>query len=148
MDTETYLVHDTSQTKSAGVIINMPEAPGVNTADFGLSNEESVADLEDVSTMVLHALSKPLREVLDSILEGLDRSDAALMDLSGYRKYIGPPMDISADVGAIQIHLNSTLSALNDAEITVFQSNKLTSRTMQAADTTHQGSRRRRPESA
>ncbi|CAG9943888.1 unnamed protein product [Clonostachys rosea f. rosea IK726] len=134
MDTETYLVHDTSQTKSAGVIINMPEAPGVNTADFGLSNEESVADLEDVSTMVLHALSKPLREVLDSILEGLDRSDAALMDLSGYRKYIGPPMDISADVGAIQIHLNSTLSALNDAEITVFQSNKLTSRTMQAAD--------------
>ncbi|KAH8808461.1 hypothetical protein F5884DRAFT_732843 [Xylogone sp. PMI_703] len=48
--------------------------------------------------LVSNKLAKPTLELLSDIRSSLSRCDAVLMNMSGYRKYLGPPSTVSDDI--------------------------------------------------
>lgn len=80
---------------------------------------------DDASRMVIQTMAEPTKEILDCLREGLKRSEAALMSLSGYRKHMGPAPEVSSDLGPIQTRLNEALSASDTAESSLLGSGEL-----------------------
>lgn len=85
--------------------------------------EITVADIsggestyEDSGRKVAQTLSGPTREVIACMTEAIDRCHAALMDLTGWRKQIGPPKDVSSDIVSIQLRMKDALEAFDAAE--------------------------------
>jgi hypothetical protein len=54
--------------------------------------------VEGASTLVVAKLADPTMELLSCMRTSLASCDAVLMDMSGYRKYLGPKQSISSDV--------------------------------------------------
>ena len=64
---------------------NMPAAePGKNA-------------LDQVVVLIAQYLAEPTRNLIDAMLTAVKTCDAALMDISGYRRYLGPSPHVSAD---------------------------------------------------
>lgn len=53
---------------------------------------------EKAVRLVASRLADPTSKLLSSMRTSLARCDAVLMDMSGYRKYLGPPKDVSTDI--------------------------------------------------
>lgn len=70
-------------------------------------------------------LSASTKDLLECISEGVRRCDAALMEISGHRKYLGPPRDVSADVSALKIRIKQYMAAFDVAESTLLSSDGL-----------------------
>jgi hypothetical protein len=85
---------------------------GITVAD----SSGSESSYEDSGRKVAQALSRPTKEVIACMTEAVSRCHAALMDLTGWRKQIGPPPDISSDIVPIQLRMKDALEAFDAAE--------------------------------
>lgn len=120
LDTEINLFDAQDSNEAVNITINEPESSS-ETQNAKPSNE----CLEDPSQNVIQILTAPTKDLLAILKEGLLRSDAALMDLSGYRKHIGPPLSTSSDAGPLKIRLQIALAAFDATESTVFDTENL-----------------------
>jgi hypothetical protein len=68
--------------------MNRPRRPSITRTD---SKERALR-------LVADKLADPTSELLKCMRVSLARCDAVLMDMSGYRKYIGPPKSVSSDI--------------------------------------------------
>ncbi len=72
---------------------------------------------ERAINLVVHKLADPTRKLLRAMRSSLERCDAVLMEMSGYRAYLGPPKDISTDViGALTKMRKSMIKYDNEEE--------------------------------
>lgn len=134
METETFMFHDGDGEGAVAVTIN-PPAPRFNEAPKrGRLGSVVSAESQDASRKVIHTLAGPSKDILKSMREGMRRSHAALMDLSGYRKYLGPSPNISSDIGSIRTRLKMTMSAFDDVEATLVNSNELPPSSIEESD--------------
>lgn len=92
---------------------------GITVAD-GLGDE---IPYEDSGRKIAQALSSPTKEVMACMAEAVSRCHAALMDLTGWRKEIGPSADISSDIVPIQLRMKEALEAFDAAEARLLASN-------------------------
>ncbi|KAM0299737.1 hypothetical protein ACHAPM_006963 [Fusarium culmorum] len=92
---------------------------GITVAD-GLGGE---IPYEDSGRKIAQALSSPTKEVMACMTEAVSRCHAALMDLTGWRKEIGPSADISSDIVPIQLRMKEALEAFDAAEARLLASN-------------------------
>ncbi|PNP85608.1 hypothetical protein FNYG_00664 [Fusarium nygamai] len=107
MNTDTDLFEDWSETLE------------ITVAD-GAGSESEV---EDSGRKVARALSGPTREVIDCMSEGVKTCHAALMDMTGWRKYFGPSKDVSSDLVPVQLRMQNSLAAFDTAEDHLLRSN-------------------------
>ncbi|KAG5974097.1 hypothetical protein E4U55_000122 [Claviceps digitariae] len=61
-------------------------------------------------------------DLLSSMKEALRRCDAALMDISGYRQHLGPPLTISSSLEAAQVQLRDGRVAFDVLESNILDS--------------------------
>lgn len=116
MDTDTDLFEDWTTPE---IIVGGPD-----------SDDESI----DAGRKVARTLSAPTREVLACMSESMQRSHAALMDLSGWRKHFGPPQDVSSDLIPVQARFNNALAAFDAAESSLLASGTTESYDSQAVE--------------
>lgn len=79
----------------------------------------------DVTRIVIKKLAKPTKEILACMNQGLQASQAALMDLSGYRQYLGPPKDVSAEIAPAQIRMRAAKTIFDAVESELLESGQL-----------------------
>ncbi|PNY25447.1 Protein BRE4 [Tolypocladium capitatum] len=118
LETETYLFKD-SQADDDTIAVN------------GTASTSSNADTRPGVIKDLTVLTK---DVLSCMTEGLLRCDAALMDLSGCRQYLGPPASVSSDVAPIQIRIKRANAALDIAQSALLDSCDYSASSMQDSD--------------
>lgn len=80
---------------------------------------------DDAREKGLQALQEPTQDIVAAMSEGLRTCDAALMDMSGYRSYLGPPKDISSDVAAAEKRLAAAVKEFDQAESVLSDSQEL-----------------------
>jgi hypothetical protein len=85
----------TAESESAAQIIDIDgHAPGPAL--------EQKPEEEQAVKLIVHKMADPVKELLSCMRIALSSCDAVLLDMSGYRKYLGPPEDVSSDiVGAV-----------------------------------------------
>jgi hypothetical protein len=132
LNTETDLFNDAP--KDAFKIHIHPPATSDNLQSPVL---EKPALQEDPSREVARSLAAPTKDILDCVMEGLSRSDAALMDLSGYRKHLGPSSQVSSDIAGIQARLKVALASFDASEDTILQSGRLPLSSIQNTEVIH-----------
>ncbi|RFU35333.1 hypothetical protein B7463_g964, partial [Scytalidium lignicola] len=81
---------DSSQAGNKAVID--VDTPNLEPPIFRTDTEERAVKL------VSNKLAKPTLDLLSDIRSSLSRCDTVLMDMSGYRKYLGPPLEVSDDI--------------------------------------------------
>ena len=135
METETFLFNQEGEEGMIAITLNAPTSPmSEDSQQRRTSASHRPVQYEDASLGVVKILSGPTRDVIDCMREALRRSDAALMDLSGYRKHLGPPAGLSSDIGPIQVRLKTTLAALDNVESHLLNSGELPSSSIQDSD--------------
>ncbi|KAJ6437779.1 Brefeldin A-sensitivity protein 4 [Purpureocillium lavendulum] len=117
LETETYLFVDSDQEDDVVITVNGPSC-------VPLDNASTTSDA-DVTAKVVSEMAAPTREVISSMAEGLLRCHAALMDLSGYRKYLGPATEVSPDLGPLQIRIKQAKAAFDMVESRLLESGEL-----------------------
>lgn len=60
---------------------------------------------EQVVLLVSKTLAGPTSQLLKDMREGINCCNAVLLGMSGYRRYIGPPPEVSSDVVGSLVHL-------------------------------------------
>ncbi|RFU77123.1 brefeldin a-sensitivity 4 [Trichoderma arundinaceum] len=78
-----------------------------------------------VTRTVIRKLAKPTKEILACMNLGLQASQAAMMDLSGYRQYLGPPMTVSSDLAPVQIRMRTAKALFDAIESDLLESGQL-----------------------
>ncbi|KAI9051176.1 hypothetical protein LZ554_005278 [Drepanopeziza brunnea f. sp. 'monogermtubi'] len=66
--------------------------------------------------LVASRLADPTSKLLKCMRASLERCDAVLMGMSGYRKYLGPPKDVSVDILGSLTELRKTLIKYDQEE--------------------------------
>ncbi|RDL41839.1 putative BRE4 Protein involved in endocytosis [Venustampulla echinocandica] len=84
-------------------ISNAHSAPHTNTG-------------ERTARLVVYKLSDPTLTLLSCMRSSLAACDAVLMDMSGYRKYLGPPKAVSSDIVGILTKLRKARIKCGEAE--------------------------------
>lgn len=79
----------------------------------------------DVTRIVIKKLAKPTKEILACMNQGLQASQATLMDLSGYRQYLGPPRDVSSEIAPVQIRMRTAKAIFDGVESELLESGQL-----------------------
>lgn len=81
----------TTESNSAAEIIDIDgHAPG-------LALEPKPED-ERAASIIVSKMADPVKQLLSCMRIALSSCDAVLLDMSGYRKYLGPPDNISSDI--------------------------------------------------
>ena len=75
--------------------------------------------------LVCDVFAEPTRNLIDSMREAIDSADAALMDLSGYRKHLGPRSTVSASSPAILDRLKASMAEFDVADTSIIGHPKL-----------------------
>ncbi|KAJ3494347.1 hypothetical protein NLG97_g4141 [Lecanicillium saksenae] len=88
------------------------------------SGDDSAAQNGHVQD-VMEALARPTRELVVCMREGVLRCDAALMDISGYRKYIGPSSETSSETSVLKTSLRQAIAEFDTIESSLLQSGSL-----------------------
>lgn len=133
METETFMFNEEDCKDAVAITIN-PSVSPLSEDNAKTPLFTSPIEVEDASRKVIQVLAKPTRDILTCMREALKRSDAALMGLSGYRAHLGPPLDVSSDIGPIQIRLRSTLAAFDAVESTLLNSGELPTSSINDSD--------------
>lgn len=122
METETTLFNDLDTNirhLTEPVIID-------NTVQVTFEDDSSsMAEDEVARRKVAKTLAGPTKEILESMLEGIKRCHAALMDISGLRSEFGPDPEVSSDITAVHLRIKDALSAFDDAETSLLTSGDL-----------------------
>ncbi|KAL5352574.1 Zinc finger protein containing five transmembrane domains [Pseudogymnoascus australis] len=70
------------------------------------SRQASTGTIEEQAVLlVTKTLADPTSQLLAVMRDGIDCCNAVLLGMSGYRKYIGPPPEVSSDVVGSLVHL-------------------------------------------
>lgn len=109
-------------------VITVDETYSVETNEqAGPENINSTHPSEKLSDGIQRNVVEPLRapttDLIFCMREGLRRCDAALTDISGYRRYLGPPASVSSDLGPIQIRTKHAKAAFDIVESTILDLN-------------------------
>lgn len=80
---------------------------------------------QEVLQFVTESLTVSTENVLDSMKIALQMCDAALMDASGHRRYIGPPHNISSDVSSALLNLRKEMAGFKNQQEQVLSNEKL-----------------------
>ncbi|KAK2624732.1 hypothetical protein QTJ16_005925 [Diplocarpon rosae] len=75
--------------------------------------------------LVASRLAAPTSKLLSCMRASLDRCDAVLMEMSGYRKYLGPPKTISVDILGSLTKLRKTMIKYDDEEESLMSNSAL-----------------------
>lgn len=128
MDTETNMFSN----MPVEITVNTPSASGC--ANSSEKSSPSAVPEEDAVRKIKEILAAPTGEILNCMREGLRRAEAALMDLSGYRKHMGPAMEVSPQIDPIKVRLHGALDAYDAAETTLLGSGELSDYSIHASD--------------
>lgn len=120
LNTETHLFNDEPEDT---VKIHIHPPASSDNLQSPISEKHDLQ--EDPRQKVARSLKAPTRDILDCVMEALSRSDAALMDLSGYRKHLGPLSQISSDIAGIQVRLKVALATFDTSEDAILKSGAL-----------------------
>ncbi|KAI1741549.1 hypothetical protein F4680DRAFT_68167 [Xylaria scruposa] len=106
--------HNSSHQELAEFIINMDKSSGMS------GNTEG----HEIVDFVTDTLAAPTEDLLQSMKFALRTCDAALMDMCGHRRYLGPPFDISSDLQSALVDLREHITAFNTRQEQVLTSDK------------------------
>lgn len=81
--------------------------------------------LDQVVVLIAHYLAEPTRSLLDAMLTAVKTCDATLMDVSGYRRYLGPPPHVSADALLACENITAAMEAFKAADEALLRDPKL-----------------------
>jgi hypothetical protein len=91
-----------------------------------LDMASGMADGERAMRVVVRKLGDPTRDLLAVMREALQRCDAALMDIAGYRRSFGPEGDVSSDVGGLlSLRIRDAMARFDAAEALLLDSDEL-----------------------
>lgn len=83
----------------------------------GLSSRRvSIMSDDGVIQMGTNTLREPTQALIDGMRDGLRACDAAFMDITRYRSFLGPPDDVPSDLGHAQQVLCAAMSAFDVVE--------------------------------
>ncbi|TWU73050.1 hypothetical protein ED733_002602 [Metarhizium rileyi] len=120
------LLDSSPSRQSCVVIINTPDSDTVDEQTSRKNtNATAVGDSasDDIIRNVVEPLRSPTKDLLHSLKEGLRCCDAVLMDVSGYRKYLGPSDVVSSDLAAVRIRTKHAIATFDVVESTILDSN-------------------------
>ncbi|KAK6580262.1 hypothetical protein PZA11_007284 [Diplocarpon coronariae] len=118
--------------------VNDDEQPDVETQFDNLTErKDAVIDIDSPAVrpatnrtstgeravrLVASRLADPTSKLLSCMRGSLERCDAVLMDMSGYRKYLGPPKATSVDILGSLAKLRKTMVKYDDEEESLMNS--------------------------
>jgi hypothetical protein len=125
-------VKDTSNNIKASRDPNEP-AVNIQAGDDVIVNidENELPMLQRSSTekravkLVADKLAKPTSDLLLCMRVCLARGDAVLMEMSGYRKYIGPPKSVSTDILGALNKIRKTMIKYDEEEDSLMENSEL-----------------------
>ncbi|KAH0601692.1 hypothetical protein MHUMG1_00571 [Metarhizium humberi] len=126
LQAEPELLHESRSGQGCVVIVDRRDSDNVDEqSPPSSSNIHSVVQTasDDMIRNVVEPLRAPTKDLLDSLKEDLRVCDAVLMDLSGYRKYLGPSEVVSSDLAPVQIRTKIAIAAFDNVESTILHSN-------------------------
>ncbi|KAI0446327.1 hypothetical protein F4803DRAFT_559499 [Xylaria telfairii] len=106
--------HNSSHQEPAEFIIEMDKSSEMS----GLSKGHKIVDF------VTDNLATPTEDLLHSLRSALKTCDAALMDMCGHRRYLGPPYTISSDVHGALVNLRGHITTFNTRQEQVLTSER------------------------
>ncbi|KAI9800091.1 MAG: hypothetical protein M1825_004273 [Sarcosagium campestre] len=71
---------------------------------------------DEIMNLVGSSLAVPTRELLDMCIETIASCQAVLMDIAGYRRYLGPSPKVSSDMSMALERLQRSMSAFDGAD--------------------------------
>lgn len=80
---------------------------------------------EDAIRLVRHRLEDPTNLLVRRMKESLQSCHAVLMDMSGYRKYLGPGEDIESNLLTALLKLRKAMIKFDDAEAELLDGDEL-----------------------
>jgi hypothetical protein len=75
--------------------------------------------------LIASKLAEPTSRLLSSMKSSLSSCDAVLLDMSGYRKYLGPPDSVSTDVVGALTKLRKTMIRYDEEEESLMENPEL-----------------------
>lgn len=96
-------------------VIEMDNVPG----------PDAQIDSEEIVEFVTESLATPTKNLLQSMKFCLKSCDAALMDMCGHRRYLGPPYTVSNDVHSALLNLQDHIAVFNSRQEQVLTSDRL-----------------------
>ncbi|KAH0526590.1 hypothetical protein TsFJ059_009891 [Trichoderma semiorbis] len=134
METESALFSETDD-GNVPIVVEATQMSSSSSSSNDLNNmttekTSGVLKEADVTRTVIRKLAKPTKEILACMNLGLQASQAALMDLSGYRQYLGPPMAVSSDIAPVQIRMRTAKAIFDAVESELLESGQLPSSSM------------------
>lgn len=97
---------------TGGVIVNLDPTSNTATSVPQEVSAEAIALVRDV-------LAEPTRVMIDSMRDAIAATDASLMDLSGYRRYLGPPSTIPSSSAAVLDRLKASMESFDKADSSI-----------------------------
>ena len=94
------------------IIVNL------NLTSHDASNVSQGVSAEAVS-LVRDVLAEPTRVLIESMRDAIATTDASLMDLSGYRRYLGPPSTTPTSSQAILNRLKASMESFDEADSSI-----------------------------
>jgi hypothetical protein len=100
----------------------LPTCTGDSVIDINRAKSPSVArstSERKVVMLVTNKLSQPTMDLISCMKRSFKRIDAVLMDMSGYRRYMGPDREISSDIIGILTKLRKVMIKYDEEEQTL-----------------------------
>ncbi|KAI1175218.1 hypothetical protein F4777DRAFT_340427 [Nemania sp. FL0916] len=107
--------NDSPRQDSNEFVVRMGKSQGVS----------SHANDTDIIEFVTRGLATPTQDLLRSMKSALESCDAALMDMCGHRRYLGPPSTTSSDTRDALTSLRGHITAFNTKQDQLLGSDKL-----------------------
>jgi hypothetical protein len=129
METESALFSETDDGRIP-IVVEATQMSSSSSSSNDLNNitsEKAPGILKEaaVTHTVIRKLSKPTKEILACMSQGLQTSQAALMNLSGYRQYLGPPTAVSSEIAPVQIRMRTAKAIFDAVESELLESGQL-----------------------
>lgn len=116
---------------AAHLIHDDDDSPDDASSSTPSSHEDEDAPINynnaDPTQSILHELEAPTKGVIFAMKEGLDRCNASLMNISGFRNRLGPAKDVSSDLSGIKIQLVDAIALFDSIESTLLDCSILSS---------------------
>ncbi|MCJ1387525.1 hypothetical protein MMC18_000368 [Xylographa bjoerkii] len=71
---------------------------------------------QDPCLLVSRSLAGPTRHLIDATEVAVRCADAVIMDISGHRKYLGPPYSVSSDINGVLEILKTAIISFDEVE--------------------------------